>query len=354
MTTVFPSVQIDTASAYELLMSLAVFSDLSGRQAYELERGWFEEARKSASPELLERIDGLAGSDMPWAHLLSLAHDCPPPRDVPRFLDRLAATGALEIRLHLLGYYVRHVRRMTPPDVILAAAEGDRAAQRELMHTSDPGDDGWQSSLRGLLALRDAEETKETILSILRDWHEQVFHRQEGIILPLLERDAESKRALARTQPAEKVVAAALPGYDYLPESGIEHVLLVPSFVIRPQIHGLDHGDTRIFVYSLADESLAAGGDAPNPRLVRLTRALGDERRLRVLKRLSAGDWTLHELATHFGVGDTTMLHHLIILRGAGLVRVSAGAGKRYELVRDEVPDVGALLETYLGMAKEN
>jgi DNA-binding transcriptional ArsR family regulator len=333
-------------------MALGVVSDVEGRETYELDAAWFERVRQRASPELLAHIKALTASDKPWAHLVSLAYEAPPPRDVPAFLAQLDQTDAMEVRLRFLGYYVRAVRRLTPPDIIMAAAAGDRQAQESFLRTSFPGDGGWQETLRAVLPL-DAETTKSQVLEILRSWHDQVFRSLEGEIMPILERDAESKLALLRAGSAERVLAAALPGFDYLPEPGLQRVLLIPSFVLRPQIHSLDHADTKIFVYSVADESIAAGSDAPNPRLLRLAKALGDERRLRILKRLTAEDLTLHELATHFGVSDTTMLHHLIILRGAGLVRVRGGAGKRYRLERHVIPEMGRLLQTYLGSMED-
>ena len=62
-------------------------------------------------------------------------------------------------------------------------------------------------------------------------------------------------------------------------------------------------------------------GRHPRPlRLVRLSKALGDEKRLRILRALADGEKSLMELAEMFGLAKTTMHHHMIILRSAGLV----------------------------------
>jgi DNA-binding transcriptional ArsR family regulator len=105
-----------------------------------------------------------------------------------------------------------------------------------------------------------------------------------------------------------------------------------------------------IIVFPVADESVTAETDAPPLRLVRLSKALGDEKRLRVLRALAEGDKTLMELADMFGIAKTTMHHHMIILRSAGLISVGVGS-KRYRLRHETVPDVGALLSGYLGAA---
>jgi DNA-binding transcriptional ArsR family regulator len=346
------SLQIEVAPAYELLLTLAVMSDTPGHDTYELEPGWLKNARQAASPDLLRQIDALSGTERLWAHLLSLAYESPPPRDVPGFLAALADTSAAEIRLRLLGYYVRYLRRLTPPDVIAAAAAGDRSAQQELLRTSDPDDEGWQHALGAILPLN-AEETKRSILEILQGWYAQVFRGQEARVMPVLVREAERMQALARTRSGHRVLEQALPGYDYLPEPGIRRLILIPSLMVRPQLYSLDHAESKVLVYGVADDSLAAESDVPGPRLLRLTKALGDERRLRILKRLTAGDRTLHELALDFGASDTTMLHHLIILRAAGLVRVQSAPGKRYRLQRHVLPEVGTLLESYLREDKD-
>jgi DNA-binding transcriptional ArsR family regulator len=93
---------------------------------------------------------------------------------------------------------------------------------------------------------------------------------------------------------------------------------------------------------------IGADDDAPPPRLVTLARALGDERRLRILRRLTAGSFTLQELADDFGVPKTTLLHHLVILRSAGLVRVEAGANGRYSVQPGTPAELHRLLDRYL------
>jgi len=341
------TIEVDARPAYEFLLTLCVASDAAGRATYEVGRGWFDDVRAHASPGLLAAVEEFCGgSDKIWAHLLSLAHDTPAPRDVPAFLAHLESTDAEEVRLRLLGYYLRYVRRATPPAVVAAAATGDPRAQREFLATSYPADAAWQAALRALLPLA-PQETKARLLDILRRWQRDIFAAREPGVLPILRRDAEAKDALLRTASPDRLLETAMPGFAYVPEPGIRRVALIPSVVIRPQIHSLDHHEVKIFCYPVADESMAATADAPPARLVRTLKALADERRLRILKRLTTGDYTLQELATHFDSGNTTMLHHLVILRAAGLVRVG-GPAKRYSVQRAALPTVAEALDAYL------
>jgi DNA-binding transcriptional ArsR family regulator len=125
---------------------------------------------------------------------------------------------------------------------------------------------------------------------------------------------------------------------------------MIPSFVNRPLVTYNEFGEVLLIVYPVADESVTADADAPPLRLVRLSKALGDEKRLRILRALADGEKSLMELAEMFGVPKTSMHHHMIILRSAGLVAVGVGQ-KRYRLRSETVPDLGALLGGYLGAA---
>ena len=344
------TVEVETSPAYEFLMSLCVFNDAcedsQSETKYDVGKSWFDNVRAKASPELVETIEQFSfHSHELWEHVFGMTYDCPPPRDVPTFLAYLENIDPLELRLYLLGYYVREHRRVTPPEIMYAAAQGDSEAQKQFLKTSFPDDADWQKTLRWLLAL-DMLATKHVLIEIARDWYEQVFREQESFILPILARDVEAKRALKATLSPEQLIEACT-GWEYVPEPGIKRVVLIPSYLNRPYNSDSQYHDTRIFYYPAADESVAAGASAPPVRLLRLAKALADERRLRILKKLSTGSYTLQELADDFGIAKTTMHHHLITLRTAGLVRMRL-SDKRYSLRQEVVDSLGDLLSAYL------
>jgi DNA-binding transcriptional ArsR family regulator len=245
----------------------------------------------------------------------------------------------------MLGYYVRHHRQTTPPDVIYAAAVGDPEAQRKLIRTSYPDDAGWQRTLRWVLSL-EATAAKERLFEIAHGWYDEVFREQEQYIMPILARDVEAKRALQATHTPEQLIEICT-GWEYVPEPGVRRIILIPSYVSRPFNGDAESGDTRIFFYPSADESILADASAPPIPLLRLAKALGDERRLRILKKLSNESYTLQELADEFGVAKTTIHHHLIQLRSAGLVRMRM-SDKRFSLRQYAIENLGDLLSRYL------
>ncbi len=345
-----PILKLDVSPAYELLQSMAVAFAEDDDGTYEIGEPWLAEARERAGEELIGRItDVTLGENDTFVNLIGLVYDTPAPRDVPAFLAHLRETDADEIRLHLVQFYARETRRMTPPAVIRAAIGGDPEARREFLSTSHPEWEPWTTYLSRVLDA-DGEAFKAELIAVIEAWAERVWKPESLTIMPILERDAEAKRELQRELPMDRFITTATNGVEFAPRPGVDRVIMIPSFVNRPLVTYNEFGETLLIVYPVADESVTADADAPPLRLVRLSKALGDEKRLRILRALVDGEKSLMELADMFGVPKTSMHHHMIILRSAGLVAVGVGQ-KRYRLRSETVPDLGALLGGYLGAA---
>src|SRR5438874_5975299 len=127
------TVEVDAAPAYELLMSLVTFSHQAESDSLDVGPAWFERIRATASPDLLAAIARFAlHGGTAWCHLLGLAYESAPPKDVATFLAHLDATEPVELRLHMLGYYIHDDHSDISPEVMLQAARGDVAAQQEV------------------------------------------------------------------------------------------------------------------------------------------------------------------------------------------------------------------------------
>jgi DNA-binding transcriptional ArsR family regulator len=345
-----PSLEIEASPAHEFLMSLewCEEDEHKSEQPREVGEQWIEMMRAKAGPALLNaireaRIDTCAGLTH---HLVGLVYDCPPPRLVPCFLGHLEAVDPFELRLHMFGYYQRKYHRHTPLDIMLRAAEGDEEAQEQFLKTSFPEDADWQRTLHHLFT-RDPLETKNQVLDILVSWYERVFRDLEPEIMPIIERDVEAKRALSQSVSLERLIEVATNGFELVPEPGLRKVVLIPSYVNRPWNHVTEYQDAKIFIYPVADESIAEDTSTPPVRLVRLIKALADERRLRILKKLTMGSYTLQEISDDFGVAKTTMHHHMSILRAAGLILIQSDE-KLYSLRQSNMPDINQMLDSYL------
>jgi len=342
-----PALVIDVSPGAEFLLSISSVTSPHDIDALEIGREWVASVQERAGEELLTRIRALSGgeSDL-FVNLVPLAYDAPRPQSVRDFIAHLRETDAADIRLHIVDYYSREIQRMTPPDVIRRAVGGDREAIAEFVRTSYPDWEPRQTFLRHQLS-SDPEAMKRDLIDVFEAWAERVWAAEEAKILPILQRDVEEKRALSRRLPFDKFIETATNGVEWVPRPHVSTVVMIPSYVNRPWVSTAEYGDIFIHIFPVSDESVSAETDAPPLRLVRLSKALGDEKRLRILRALSEGDRTLMQLTEQFGLAKTTMHHHMVTLRAAGLVTV--GAGKRYRLRHETLPDVGELLGGYLG-----
>jgi DNA-binding transcriptional ArsR family regulator len=321
--------EIDASPAYEFVLSLAAATSVGNTHA---------------PAELVEEVRSFAGGcDYVWAHLLSVAYDTSPPRDVSSLIKQAQAMHPRELKLRLIGFYVRYFRRATPPEIIAAAADGEPAAIRRLVATSYPDDAVWQSALAALLPLS-AWETRRRLLGTLRRWQKffEPQHKPEALLAEVAKR-----RVQARTMRAEQMVAAVMDGWDYAAEPGINAVLLVPSQVIWPNSHVFDHQSTKLICYPLAARPYLKESPPPVELLARF-HGVADERRLTILRVLAKEELTAQEIATRLAIGLTTLLHHLDVLRESGLVSVSLDRRRTYGLRRVAVTELQHNLERYL------
>jgi DNA-binding transcriptional ArsR family regulator len=340
-------VDIEASIAYEFLISLTKFSSPEDAETYESGPEWFENIRTSASQELLSALERFGYTTKPFGMVARLMRRSPRVVEVSDLIRRLEDTDPGELRMNLLGYYAPWIRPEVDREQIRHAAEGDRDAQQALIDLPAYMGEDRGSNFRRLIELG-LDETKELLLEIFRRWYAEVFASEEPGLRPILERDAEAKRAMAGTMSPEQLIEAATNGLEYRPSAWTRHIVLTPHVTLRPWNAMNSFDDVTIVAYPVADESMGIDATAPPARLVRLHKALGDEKRLRILKRLAHSSATLQELADAAGVAKSTAHHHTVILRSAGLIRVTLEEDSRYTLRREFIPEASGWLEAFL------
>jgi DNA-binding transcriptional ArsR family regulator len=338
------TVEIDASEAAELLLSIATVLVDEDLETYELEAARIEDVRVAAPSALLAEAADLL-PEKSAALLLGLVYTTPKPRTVPAFLEHLAATDPIELRLHLLGYYMRG-HHVSDPETIRRAAEGDADAIDELLAVAREYTDPEKCESLQLAINRDPAETKQALLALLSGWAEHVLPQLGPADSTLVERDAEAKRELVNSVPPEQVVERLAPGIQWTPGPEIDRVVLFPAYSPRPWVYMSEYKRVKIFCPPVTLDRERAPGDPAE--LVRIYKALGDEKRLKLLKLLQAGPISLTEAAHAVGLAKSTTHHHLAILRQAGFVLIQEG-DDTYRLRPDLRPEPGALLQQYLG-----
>lgn len=272
-----PSVMIDYAPAYEFLVSLRLYGERSRWKSMDLGPAWGADADKRLGPEgkaLLKQTDPIHDIHP----LFLLAHKAPGERTPEAFMDWLASLSPGEIYEGAFCRVDEEVRRQTPADL---------------------------------------EAWRDQLLPRLRLWHERYYRHLDPAIAQQLVADAEARRSQAAAASALELVFEATNGL-YLDRAEHDQIILVPQYHMRPWNVIGQWQSLRLCLYPI--EPAQANPDDPSMALTRITRALSDENRLRILRFLSQAPASLNDLTDRTRLAKSTVHHHMVMLRAAGLV----------------------------------
>ncbi len=337
-------VEVMDSTLTELLMGLQTFGFEEAAATFDVGPDWFDEIRMRAPKELMDALDQL--NPVGWGGLLGmvLAEGTPP--SPTGFIDRIERMDPIDLWLVLSGAHIRPYAERLAPEVFGRAAHGERDARDHLTRVAVElfGEDETKSGAMRM----DAQQVQRLVVTILRGWYECVLAPREDAVADILRRDANAKRRLRRTSSDEKLIELATNGVVWVPEPWVRRVILTPHLAMRPWNVTCAHDDAYVLCYPAADESLGIDRTAPPVGLLRLHKALSDERRLRILRLLADRDLTLQELSDELGLAKSTTHHHTVVLRAAGLIRTSTAMENRYILRRDTVAEAGPALSQFL------
>lgn len=193
-------------------------------------------------------------------------------------------------------------------------------------------------------------ETRDSIVRLMRAWNAAYFDHVEEPVLCHLREDADSRADASHRMSVEETVFAATKGV-YLPINHIDQLILIPQHHLSPWNFSYEYGRTVVTYYPCAFVPASSDDDSPPPDLLRLTRTLADESRLRMLKYIAGSRRSFTDVLNHTGLSKGTVHHHLVALRAAGLVTVRqsmASTQALYELNEGAIDRVHAELNAYL------
>jgi DNA-binding transcriptional ArsR family regulator len=339
-----PGLAVDVRAdpAFELLVGL---STLTAERPPE-QPSWLPARLAACSRELQRAIDevGPEAGEV-WLHLLGLALEAPV-STAHAFVEAVAATEPRDLRRHLVGLWVPSWRFLAGEETLERAAAGERAAIETLLAHDRYYAGRARVSLERLLPLG-AKETKSRLLAVLRRFHDEVFAPSAEGVMAALAADAEAKRALSARIGPDALITAAARGFVYEREPEASRVVLAPHLAARPWLLLCQHRDARIICYPAAEPGETERD--VQERALALGRALADEGRILILRRLATGAASLNEVTELTGLARSTAHHHLTQLRAAGLVVIRGNArAYRYALREDAVADAGAVLAELL------
>lgn len=330
-----PTLTLRASPAAEYLRLLGVLVDQDERLPYDIGAERIRRLRDGLPDGALARLHDV--DDQPKTfHVLSLlAADLPEPGGIDDLLALLHDDPSAGWRL-LLGHNAAGGHGRGDATLAERIAAGDDEAIAEVASWADDGE--LPRAIERLLSV-DPETHGRALVDAIHTAR-PTWDEVEDESLSAMTRDA-AYRQQQREDGASvaDIVVEATNGYALPTDVVTTEVVLMPTYWLRPWIVVARHGTTELLTSIVADEFLALPSEAPSPALLKLFKALSDEGRLKLLRRMSTGPISLTEACEELDVAKATAHHHLATLRQAGLVVLQGeGRDKRYGL-RADPPD---------------
>lgn len=347
-------IEVEGSVTYEIPLTLwAAFSpkmtntgqDLGGAE-------WFDSIKEKTKEDLADEIRTLGGPwSRVWQAIASFLLSAPHRDDPDRAFEWLSTVDENRLRRWLIGDH----SHSQDQGMIERAAEGDLDAAAELLGEEADSNPELLEHLKWMIH---TDGLPVRYATALKDFRAEVFSEFEEAFAGAISRAAAAQRNAPSGRSAKEVVEEVTSGIDFDIPQGISRVVVIPSMLMRP-LSLIDLYRRTLFVYyGIPDEFVDSDPEAPPPWLVRTYKALGDERRLRILRRLSQGPASLDELTEMLDLTKSTVHHHTVLLRGAGLIRIHMGndksSGKKSFSLREQaLGNARGVLDSYLTTVEE-
>ncbi len=305
-------VEARASEAAELLRLIGVVVGQDDHSSYDVGAHRVAALRAEIPDELFDRAQAIGGGeDRAFLTLSAAAARLAPPGDVDQLLTLLGQEPTLAWRL-LLSIATQDFGWEDLPADAQALADGDADALARLRDRGNT-DDQVSEDVRLLLATDPHDHGRE-IARIVAGMRDAVWGQVGAEAMAAIERDVEHRRArIADGEDVATLVLEATNGYALEDDPSVRRILLLPSFWLRPwivvdQLHDVG---TLVLSTPVADAFVTLPAEVPPPSLLKLTKALADEGRLKLLRRMTTGPISLGEATEQLGVAKATAHHHL-------------------------------------------
>lgn len=352
-------IEIEGSVSHEVILTIwSVFSPKETGSGQDLGAEWSEKVAAATPDDLREELLILGGPWFyVWLSISALLLSAPHPHDPDRMFDWLDSVDEMRLRRWILS----HTSHKNDQALIEQGANGDIDALLQLM---DHDDDAKKKESADEMAefaknVMYTDGLAKRYATALKRFRDEVFSVYEDEFGGAISRAAAARRAAPARGNAVEVIEEVTSGISFDIPLGVTRVVLVPSVVTRPLSLIDGSRGTLVVYYAVADEFINGDPEAPPSWLVRMFKALSDEKRLRILRRLGEGETTLDELTEMLSLSKSTVHHHIGQLRAAGLVRVHMPNDEnktkhRYYTLREQsLTDARAYLDTYLMSSDE-
>jgi DNA-binding transcriptional ArsR family regulator len=316
-----PRVRIGYGTAFDVVIAAAAVADPIWRDTF------------AAGPETHVHVQVVAGDDFVrrvaafgrygWINLIGLMGSGEGPWDLGRLIAAVRSREPEDLHLIMLGGERRQLLDVVDEQTLRRALRGERRARTRLAAALTSDD--LVIEVTPWLLETTSPAVQLAVVEILQTWQEQLLPPEsEASLASALREHAAAAERIRATSPGRGYLEAVVGGLHYDP-AGLDRVTSISTIQVAPIIIVVDGPTETVIVHPPpADRQRGLDG---TQRLLELGRALGDKSRMELLTMLQGGERTAVELARQMRAPRTTLLHHLAILRAAGLVHVTVTPG---------------------------
>lgn len=198
------------------------------------------------------------------------------------------------------------------------------------------------------LTLEDASRIRDGYTPLLELWYEHYFKHVEPDIIPLIEEDAKEKGMLLTKMDPMALVEYASGGLVIENAPEVQTIVLFPTVHNRPINTYCFYKKMMLIQYPV--DVPEEDEDEPPTCLLRMTHALSDPKRLRLLRYVAEKPHSLKEMVRDLEQPEESLKHHLMILRVAGLLRIHLGVEdkEKFSIRPDGASELQMFLESYM------
>lgn len=159
---------------------------------------------------------------------------------------------------------------------------------------------------------------RDQYVDLIRKWNNAYFSKIDSEIIDILSESIVEWEGKAISGDPVQFVERISGGLKIEQYEGLQQVILTPTYHTNPLIVISKLKNIAHIFYPI--DLPESDPNQPSKKLIRITKALADENRLRIIKLLSEGPKTFTEILQHFSVSKSTVHHHVMLLRTAGLI----------------------------------
>ncbi len=318
--TLKPNLTWDLGTAYDLMMSIEV---IHNPESFGLRPSWAAGVRSrvpAGERGILEDSLKLIYVPLAWIHTL------PQPKDGEAALWALRQTPPEERLVKLSDHEMPHGEYHQVLNRVYENRAWDDEDLEQIQQVIK-GKKGY--SKKDVQTILDwwahPDEFGELYLQALSSYYQEFFAEEERRIKPALKRASEQAQELAKQNDVSELIEILSQGVKLSIHPEVTDLVFAPSYWITPLIlYDSLSPQQMIFVFGArpADASLVPGEVVPDA-LLRGLKALAEPTRLKIIRYLAQEPLSPAQLSRRLRLRPPTVIHHLEVLRLAGLVRLN-------------------------------